>query len=239
MAAVKLSDTLFLGGLFWHIFRFDSQYASVGRASCDSYLIRGVFSVRFCYGAFPLALNLGLHTSLSAAHCRDWLSVVIWVVCDCTTIAWRTQRARYAGIFRRFFDSTPWLSDEALRERMSFEAIILGWGLTAALASLLVFSPLAWVIPSMLRDFLFSSGWSSVKYVVAVCLCDVTADILSVVYLTHMCNCDFSKVLGHPCSKALRHAYMSSLAVVWAPCALGCFGWVFQHMCIASFEARC
>ena len=195
---------------------------------------------RFFYGTFPLALNLGLHTSLAAAHCRDWTSVALWVATDCATICWRCLRARNAGAFRwKCLDSTPWLGTEGLRQRLSFEAIVLGWGLTSALTSLLLFSPLAWVLPHMLQDFLFTQGLTSAKYVAVVWMCDVSADILSALYLTRLCDCDFGYVLGHPCSKALGRVYVSSLSVIWAPCALGCFGWVFQHMCVASFQAQC
>ncbi|CAE7501172.1 unnamed protein product [Symbiodinium natans] len=187
------------------------------------------------YGMFPLAVNVGLHTSLSAAQCRDWLSVGIWVVCDCATIAWRTQRARLAGrIRKRCFDGRPWLSDEDLLKHLSFEAIVLGWGLTAALLSLLLLSPLAWVLPRMLKTFLFTYGLDSVKFLAVVCICDISADILSVVYLTHLCNCDFSQVF-----LPVRDVCTSSLSVMWAPYALGCFGWVFQHMCVATFKAEC
>ena len=56
----------------------------------------------------------------------------------------------------------------------------------------------------------------------------------------YICKCDFGKVLGnHPFSKTLQSAYLASLTVVWAPCALGCFGWVFQHMCVAAFANQC
>ena len=56
----------------------------------------------------------------------------------------------------------------------------------------------------------------------------------------YICKCDFGKVLGnHPFSKTLQSAYLASLMVVWAPCALGCFGWVFQHMCVAAFANQC
>ena len=123
-------------------------------------------------------------------------------------------------------------SDEELRQK-AVEAIILGWGLTAAVVSLLMVYPLSWLLPDMLRGFLYPQGRTSLMYLAVVCFFDVLFDVISTVLLTHFCRCDFSKVFGtSPFSRTLQNAYLSSLTVVWAPCALGNFGWVFQHMCV-------
>ncbi|CAK9064296.1 unnamed protein product [Durusdinium trenchii] len=190
------------------------------------------------YGMFPLALNIGLHNSMAAVLCQDWPSVGIWIACDFLVILWRTQRI---GVRRIFFvvEYLPWMSEKEFLRRRGFEAIVMGWGLTAALSSLVMFSPVAWVLPPMLKKFLFPQGMTSVLYLCAVCGADILADVLSLTYLTHACKCDFGSILSHPFSKTLRCAYLSALTVVWAPCALGCFGWVFQHMCVAAFEASC
>ena len=66
------------------------------------------------------------------------------------------------------------------------EAIILGWGLTAALISLLIVSPLALVLPDMLWKFLYPKGGASVLYLLAVTCCDASFDILSLVIISQL-----------------------------------------------------
>lgn len=55
--------------------------------------------------------------------------------------------------------------DNEIRRR-GFESIILGWGLTAALVSLLMVTPVAWALP-MLRGFFFPKGLTSLSYLAA------------------------------------------------------------------------
>ena len=77
-------------------------------------------------------------------------------------------------------------------------------------------------------------------YLSLVAFCDILFDIVSFVLLSKTCRYDFGRVLGyHPFSPTLKYAFIASMSVVWAPCALGCFGWVFQHMCVAAFESNC
>lgn len=149
------------------------------------------------YGMFPLALNIGLHNSMAAVLCQDWPSVGIWIACDFLVILWRTQRI---GVRRIFFvvEYLPWMSEKEFLRRRGFEAIVMGWGLTAALSSLVMFSPVAWVLPPMLKKFLFPQGMTSVLYLCAVCGADILADVLSLTYLTHACKCDFGSILSHP-----------------------------------------
>lgn len=175
---------------------------------------------------------------MSVVLCQDWLSIGLWLCCDFCNTAWRTLRTQR---IKFIYDILPCLqhNEEDIRKR-GVQAIILGWGLTAALTSMLMVSPLAWMLPGMLRGFLFPQGRTSVLYLAVVWLFDALLDATSTVLLTHVCRCDFSRVFGRcPFSKTLRNAYLSSLTVVWAPCALGCFGWVFQHMCVAAFAASC
>lgn len=194
-------------------------------------------TLRF-FGLFPMAVNLGLHTAMSVVLCQDWLSVIIWIGCDFCNSFWRTLRTnRFQFLVQRI----SWLNytDEEIRYK-GIEAIILGWGLTAALISLLMVTPLALVMPDMLWKFLYPQGAASVLYLLVVTCCDVSFDMLSLVMISYICKCDFGTVLGnHPFSKTLQSAYLASLTVVWAPCALGCFGWVFQHMCVAAFANQC
>lgn len=130
-------------------------------------------------------------------------------------------------------------SDEEVKQK-GLDNIILGWGLTGALTSLLMVSPFAWILPEMIQKFLFPQGVTSLLYLIVVSVCDILLDIGCVLAVSKICKCDFGKILGyHPFSKMLRHAYISSLTVVWAPCALGNFGWVFQHLCVAAFETAC
>lgn len=46
------------------------------------------------YGLFPLSLNIGLHSAMSAVLCQDWPSVAVWIVADFLTSVYRTQRVR-------------------------------------------------------------------------------------------------------------------------------------------------
>ena len=194
-------------------------------------------TLRF-FGLFPLAVNLGLHTAMSVVLCQDWLSVIIWIGCDFCNCFWRTLRTKRFGMLARRIDFLNF-NDEEMRRR-GFESVILGWGLTAALVSVLMVSPLAWVLPDMLWRFLFPRGRASVVYLLLVACCDGIFDTIALLITTHICRCDFAKVLGnHPFSATFQSAYLASLTVVWAPCALGCFGWVFQHMCIAAFSNDC
>ena len=50
-------------------------------------------SLRF-YGMFPLSVNLGLHTAMSAVLCQDWFSVGFWLCGDFGNSLWRTLRTR-------------------------------------------------------------------------------------------------------------------------------------------------
>lgn len=192
------------------------------------------------YGLFPLALNTGLHNAMAVLLCQDWLSVIVWIACDYLIIFWRTRRLRSRGMkCCKSLTYLPWLSEDDFVRRKGFEAITMGWGLTAALSSLLMVSPFMWFLPSMLQRFLFPQGVTSASYLATVCFADILADMISLTYLTRVCKCDYGHLLAHPFSKPLRGAYLATLSVVWAPCAIGCFGWVFQHMCVAAFEDQC
>ena len=92
----------------------------------------------------------------------------------------------------------------------------MGWGLTAALSSLLMVSPFTWFLPSMLQRFLFPQGVTSALYLATVCFADILADMISLTYLTRVCKCDYGHLLAHPFSKPLRAAYLATLSVVWA-----------------------
>ena len=192
------------------------------------------------YGLFPLALNTGLHNAMAVLLCQDWLSVQVWIACDYAIIFWRTQRLRsrtFLGL--KSFTYLSWLSEDDFIRRRGFENIVMGWGLTAALCGMLMVFPFLQFLPEMMQIFLFPQGITSVWYLVVVCIADILADIMSLIYLTHACKCDYGHILADPLGKPLCCAYLASLSVVWAPCAIGCFGWVFQHLCVASFENTC
>lgn len=253
---------------------------------------------------------LGGNVGISLVQCKrnNWTTgwfcyislslceVIIWIGCDFCNCFWRTLRTKRFGMLARRIDFLNF-NDEEMRRR-GFESVILGWGLTAALVSVLMVSPLAWVLPDMLWRFLFPRGRASVVYLLLVACCDGVFDTIALLITTrlgsrtswnatspnlwhhsqcfvkeimvwicldniggagmffllyvsdvstqsasaarHICRCDFAKVLGnHPFSATFQSAYLASLTVVWAPCALGCFGWVFQHMCIAAFSNDC
>jgi len=192
------------------------------------------------YGLFPVSLNLGLNSAMAVVLCQDWLSVGVWIFCDFATISWRILRLKVREV-KWLVPYVPFLnfSDEEVKQK-GLDNIILGWGLTGALTSLLMVSPFAWILPEMIQKFLFPQGVTSLLYLIVVSVCDILLDIGCVLAVSKICKCDFGKILGyHPFSKMLRHAYISSLTVVWAPCALGNFGWVFQHLCVAAFETAC
>ena len=192
------------------------------------------------YGLFPLALNTGLHNAMAVLLCQDWRSVQVWIACDYAIIFWRTRRLRSRTFFGlKSFTYLSWLSEDDFIRRRGFENIVMGWGLTASLCSMLMVVPFLQFLPEMMQIFLFPQGTTSVWYLVVVCIADILADIMSLTYLTHACKCDFGHILADPLGKPLRCAYLTSLSVVWAPCAIGCFGWVFQHLCVASFENAC
>ena len=192
------------------------------------------------YGLFPLALNTGLHNAMAVLLCQDWLSVSVWIACDYAIIFWRTQRLRSRTFFGlTSFTYLPWLSEDDFIRRRGFENIVMGWGLTAALCGMLMVFPFLQFLPEMMQIFLFPQGTTSLWYLAVVCIADILADIMSLLYLTHACKCDFGRILADPLGRPLRCAYLASLSVVWAPCAIGCFGWVFQHLCVASFENTC
>lgn len=203
----------------------------------------GLGNSMMLYGIFPLALNIGLHGAMSAVLCQDWLSVWVWILCDVLTCVWRTQRVRvrHMECLTPCLHFLPWLNEdnEQIRRR-GFESIILGWGLTGALAGVLLVYPFTGLLPDMLHDLLFPQGTTSLMYLAVVSIADVLLDMVAVVLLSYTCRYDFGKIMGYqPFSETLRYAYLSSLTVVWAPCALGCFGWVAQHMCVAAFEQHC
>lgn len=215
----------------------------VGCFEIFKFCASGLGKSMMLYGIFPLALNIGLHGAMSAVLCQDWPSVAVWVFCDFVTCIWRTQRVRLTQIrcLAPLMKYLPWLneSNEQIRRR-GFESIILGWGLTGALASVLMVYPFTSLLPEMLQGFLFPQGTMSLMYLAVVSISDVLLDIVALVLLTYTCRYDFGRILGyHPFSLTLRYAYLSALTVVWAPCALGCFGWVFHHMCVAAFKSRC
>jgi len=192
------------------------------------------------YGLFPLALNTGLHNAMAVLLCQDWLSVQVWIACDYAVIFWRTQRLRSRTVFGlKSFQYLPWLSEDDFIRRRGFENILMGWGLTSALCGMLMVFPFLQFLPEMMQIFLFPQGTTSLWYLAVVCIADILADIMSLIYLTHACKCDFGHILADPLGRPLRCAYLASLSVVWAPCAIGCFGWVFQHLCVASFENTC
>ncbi|CAK9056003.1 unnamed protein product [Durusdinium trenchii] len=198
---------------------------------------KGLGDAMQLFGFFPLALNIGLHTAMSAVLCKDWLSVLVWILCDFATCIWRTQRVRVRQV-ECLLPIFPCLneSDEKIRRR-GLESIILGWGLTAALSSILVVYPFTFLLPDMLQGLMFPKGTTSLIYLAVVSACDILFDIGAIVLLTHSCRYDFGRVLGYqPFSKTLRYAYLSVLTVVWAPFAVGMFGWVFHHMCVAAFD---
>ena len=76
-------------------------------------------------------------------------------------------------------------NDEEMRRR-GIESVILGWGLTAALVSVLMVSPLAWVLPDMLWRFLFPRGRASVVYLLLVACCDGIFDTIALLITTHL-----------------------------------------------------
>ena len=70
-------------------------------------------------------------------------------------------------------------------------------------------SPLAWLLPRMLRDFFFPQGVTSVLYLTAarvpqiqpqetevVAISDIAFDMVTLVLLTHACRCLSSHVLA-------------------------------------------
>jgi len=220
-----------------------SLIIKVGCFEIFKFCASGLGKSMMLYGIFPLALNIGLHGAMSAVLCQDWLSVWVWIFCDGLTCIWRTQRVRFRHMecLTPCLHLLPWLNEdnEQIRRR-GFESIILGWGLTGALAGVLMVYPFTGLLPDMLHGLLFPQGTTSLMYLAVVSIADVLLDMVALVLLSYTCRYDFGKILGYqPFSETLRYAYLSSLTVVWAPCALGCFGWVAQHMCVAVFEKDC
>eukprot|EP00913_Durusdinium_trenchii_P036018 g33700.t1 len=78
-------------------------------------------------------------------------------------------------------------SDEKIRRR-GLESIILGWGLTAALSSILVVYPFTFLLPDMLQGLMFPKGTTSLIYLAVVSACDILFDIGAIVLLTHSCR---------------------------------------------------
>lgn len=110
--------------------------------------------------------------------------VIIWIGCDFCNCFWRTLRTKRFGILARRIDFLNF-NDEEMRRR-GFESVILGWGLTAALVSVLMVSPLAWVLPDMLWRFLFPRGRASVVYLLLVACCDGVFDTIALLITTHL-----------------------------------------------------
>ena len=61
-------------------------------------------SLRF-YGMFPLSVNLGLHTAMSAVLCQDWFSVGFWLCGDLGNSLWRILTARRWTYLSSYFPS--------------------------------------------------------------------------------------------------------------------------------------